>query len=75
SYYGGFEIRIKGGAPGIGQIKKIPSDSYSAVMICFSPISTKQFLKERLASINGLGGKWSIGLFKQKILNSFMIIL
>ncbi len=57
SYHGGFEIRIKGGAPGIGQLKKIPTEAYSAIMICFSPISTKQFLKERLTSINGLGGK------------------
>lgn len=57
SYHGGFEIRTKGGAPGIGQLKKIPTEEYSAIMICFSPISTKQFLKERLASINGLGGK------------------
>jgi pantoate kinase len=57
SYHGGFEVRVKGGAPGIGQLKKIPAESYCAIMICFSPISTKQFLKERLASINGLGGK------------------
>jgi len=57
SYHGGFEIRTKGGAPGIGQLKKIPTEAYSAIMICFSPISTKQFLKERLTSINGLGGK------------------
>jgi pantoate kinase len=57
SYHGGFEIRTKGGAPGIGQLKKIPMESYSAIMICFSPMSTKQFLRERLDSINGLGGK------------------
>ena len=71
SYHGGFEIRIKGGAPGIGQIKKIPSESYSAIMICFSPISTKQFLKDRLASINGLGGKMVSKLVQTKDVDQF----
>ena len=71
SYHGGFEIRVKGGAPGIGQIKKISSESYSAIMICFSPISTKQFLKERLASINGLGGKMVDKLVQTKNVDQF----
>jgi pantoate kinase len=71
SYHGGFEIRVKGGAPGIGQIKKISSESYSAIMICFSPISTKQFLKDRLASINGLGGKMVDKLVQTKNVDQF----
>lgn len=71
SYHGGFEIRVKGGAPGIGEIKKIPSESYSAIMICFSPISTKQFLKDRLASINGLGGKMVAKLVQTKNVDQF----
>ncbi|WP_100182960.1 pantoate kinase [Candidatus Nitrosotenuis aquarius] len=71
SYHGGFEIRVKGGAPGIGQIKKIPSESHSAIMICFSPISTKQFLKDRLASINGLGGKMVDKLVQTKNIDQF----
>jgi pantoate kinase len=71
SYHGGFEIRVKGGAPGIGQIKKISSESYSAIMICFSPISTKQFLRDRLASINGLGGKMVDKLVQSKNVDHF----
>lgn len=71
SYHGGFEIRVKGGAPGIGEIKKIPSGTYSAIMICFSPISTKQFLKERLASINGLGGKMVDSLVQTRNIDQF----
>lgn len=71
SYHGGFEIRVKGGAPGIGQIKKVSLESYSAIMICFSPISTKQFLKERLASINGLGGKMVDKLVQTKNVDQF----
>ncbi len=71
SYHGGFEIRTKCGAPGIGQLKKIPTETYSAIMICFSPISTKQFLKERLASINGLGGKMVNKLVQSRDINQF----
>lgn len=71
SYHGGFEIRVKGGAPGIGEIKKIPTETYTAIMICFSPISTKQFLKERLASINGLGGKMVDSLVQTRNIDQF----
>jgi pantoate kinase len=71
SYYGGFEIRTKSGAPGIGHVKKIPTKSISAIMICFSAISTKQFLKDRLQSINGLGGKMVNKLIHTKDINQF----
>ncbi|QUC64687.1 GHMP kinase [Nitrosopumilus sp. K4] len=57
SYHGGFEIRVKPGAPGIGIVEKINTEPMSIIMICFSPISTNKFLKERLSQINGLGGK------------------
>jgi pantoate kinase len=35
-------------------------------MICFSPISTSKFIKERLPRINGLGGKMVNELLKSK---------
>ena len=58
SYHGGFEVRVKPGAPGIGQVKKISSnEKRDVIIICFNPISTKKFLKEKISSINGLGGK------------------
>mgnify|MGYP000026452034 CR=1 FL=1 len=57
SYHGGFEIRVKAGAPGIGHVEKISTEKISVIMICFSPISTNKFIKERLSQINGLGGK------------------
>ena len=58
SYHGGFEVRVKPGAPGIGQVKKINSKvKRDVIIICFNPISTKKFLKEKISSINGLGGK------------------
>ena len=66
SYYGGFEIRIKPGAPGIGKVEKINMDDISIIMICFSPISTNKFIKERLSQINGLGGKMVNRLLESK---------
>ena len=58
SFHGGFEIRVKAGAPGIGQVMKVKTKEKREVMIiCFNPISTKKFLKEKISSVNGLGGK------------------
>jgi pantoate kinase len=71
SYHGGFEIRTKGGAPGHGIVKKIKSDNYTVVIICFSPISTKRFISERLPFINGLGGKMVTKLEKSKNIIEF----
>jgi len=66
SYHGGFEIRVKPGAPGIGNVEKIPTEKISILMICFSPISTNKFIKERLSQINGLGGKMVNKLLKSR---------
>lgn len=71
SYHGGFEIRTRGGAPGIGSIKKISTESHSAIVICFAPISTKQFMKERMSSINGLGGKMVNKLIQSEDIDEF----
>ena len=66
SFHGGFEIRVKPGAPGIGYVEKIVTDKISIIMICFSPISTNKFIKERLSQINGLGGKMVNKLLESK---------
>lgn len=71
AYHGGFEIRTKSGAPGVGLVEKIRVDSPKVIMICFSPISTKNFLKEKLPSINGLGGKMVKKLIESKNYNLF----
>lgn len=71
SYYGGFEIRTKQGAPGIGSLKKISNNS-SAIVICFSPISTKKFIKDQLPRINGLGGKMVNKLLKSRDYHEFL---
>lgn len=71
SYHGGFEIRVKSGAPGKGIVKKLKTGSVSVIIICFSPISTKKFLRERLSSINGLGGRMVTKLEKSKNIIEF----
>jgi len=41
SYHGGFEIRVKPGAPGIGEVKKMNSmNKHDVIIICFNPISS-----------------------------------
>jgi len=70
SYHGGFEIRIKAGAPGVGVLEKINTDS-NVVLICFSPISTKKFITEKIETINGLGGKMVDELRKTRDYNDF----
>jgi pantoate kinase len=45
--FGGFEVRVKAGAPGIGEMKQIPMGSdYSVVSLTFGPISTKAMLSD-----------------------------
>jgi len=71
SYHGGFEIRTSPGAPGIGRVEKIESSEISVVMICFAPVSTTDFLRDRLAEINGLGGKMVDRLRETRSWNHF----
>ena len=72
SYHGGFEIRTKSGAPGIGEVQKIiPKEKLDVMIICFNPISTKKFLKEKISSINGLGGKMVDKLLQSQDMDEF----
>lgn len=71
SFHGGFEIRVKPGAPGIGKVEKIDVDNISIIMICFSPISTNKFIQEHLSKINGLGGKMVNKLLETKDYDNF----
>ena len=72
SYHGGFEIRIKSGAPGIGEIQKvILKEKLDVVIICFNPISTKKFLKEKISAVNGLGGKMVEKLVQSQNMDEF----
>ncbi len=55
SYHGGFEIRVKPGAPGTGVVEKIDAEPVAVSVICFSPVPTDKFIEERLSRINGVG--------------------
>jgi pantoate kinase len=58
-YTGGFELRLREGAPEIGTVTKVElKEKYKAVILCISPISTKSFLSSRSEEINGLGGRF-----------------
>ncbi len=70
AFHGGFEIRTKPGAPGVGELEKINADS-SVIMICFAPISTKNFIAEKIETINGLGGKMVNELLVSRDQNTF----
>jgi len=72
SYHGGFEIRTKSGAPGVGELEKIyPKEKLDALIVCFNPISTKKFLGEKISLVNGLGGKMVQELIKSKDIGEF----
>ena len=55
TYYGGFEIRTKGGAPGIGSVEKIHiNNKYMVIIGCLSSIHTKKLIqKSKKASMLG----------------------
>ncbi|MDW8044192.1 MAG: GHMP kinase [Nitrososphaerota archaeon] len=58
--YGGLEARLKPGAPGIGELRKISvNGDYSVVCLNFGSISTKKVLSDPIyrAKINGMGGR------------------
>jgi len=58
--FGGLEIREKPGAPGVGEVKRIPiDDDYVVACLKFGPMSTKKALTNEglRQQINNLGGK------------------
>jgi pantoate kinase len=50
-YAGGYEIRLKPGAPGKGLTLKKELGDYIATILCISPLSTKTILSNQLMSI------------------------
>ncbi len=73
--YGGLEIRVKPGAPGIGEIKCLPVPE-NAVVAChvFGPLSTKKFLTNPAtrSRINRLGGELVNELLEAPTIINFM---
>ncbi|MCP8317359.1 MAG: hypothetical protein H3Z52_13305 [archaeon] len=75
--YGGFEVRVKAGAPGIGEIKQIPiGNDYSVVCLSLGPISTKAILSnESLRNRVNEAGKGLVDrLMAEPSAENFMIL-
>lgn len=73
--FGGAEIRVKPGAPGIGEIEhvRVPKDTVVACLV-FGPLSTKKLLsdQETRKRVNELGGKLVDRLVKEPNIANFM---
>jgi pantoate kinase len=74
-YAGGFELRTRIGAPGVGVIDKIASaQNLKVVILCLSPVSTKKFLTERVGLLNGFGEKMFERLKASRNISEFLDI-
>ncbi len=72
-YYGGLELRLKAGAPGIGYVKQLQfNDNYKVVILPLNPISTKEFLTNKISLINGIGGKMLKELEENPTIDEFL---
>jgi len=72
---GGVEIRVKPGAPGIGEIKQVPVPKDTAVAcLVFGPLSTRRLLSDSVTRkrVNELGGKLVDSLVNEPSIANFM---
>lgn len=73
--FGGVEVRVKPGAPGIGEIKNVPaSKDYAMGCLTFGPLPTKKLLKdeETRKRVNKFGGKLVDKLIEEPNVKNFM---
>jgi len=73
--FGGIEIRVKPGAPGVGKIKHVEvDDNYAVACLCLGSISTKEALTdpEIRQAINKFGGALLDKLVRKPQVNNFM---
>jgi pantoate kinase len=74
-FYGGFEIRLKPGAPGIGRILRVRvSDDLRVVALCLGRISTKKVLSDNnlVLKINKYGDMFLKKLMMKPDINNFL---
>jgi pantoate kinase len=73
--FGGVEIRVKPGAPGIGEIRHVPvPKDYVMASLTFGSLSTKKFLTDEKIRrrINNFGGKLVDRLIEEPNVTNFM---
>jgi pantoate kinase len=71
---GGFEVRVKAGAPGVADIKNLPiSDDYQVICLCFGPLPTEKLLADRnfRARVNSASQGLVEGLLKDPLPSNF----
>lgn len=54
AFYGGFEVRTRGGAPGYGKIKNLDVGNPAILIVCLAPSSTGAFLQRNIQSDNNM---------------------
>jgi len=75
--FGGLEIRVKPGAPNVGQLRSIPiSDNRVVAYLNFGPIFTREILTDEASRqrINELGGNLVDELAKHPSPSNFMVL-
>jgi pantoate kinase len=73
--FGGAEIRVKPGAPGVGEIRQIPVPKNAMIAsLVFGPLSTKSLLTDQRTRkrVNELGGKLVDKLVKESTTANFL---
>ena len=73
--FGGIEVRIKSGAPGIGKIMQIPClKPYKVISLIFGPLSTKSFLENEKTrkKVNHFGRILIEKIIKAPTIENFM---
>jgi len=73
--FGGLEIRVTPGAPGIGEIKRVPTSEKTVVAcVAFGPLSTRKLLTDRATRtrINRFGGRLTSELAAKATVINFM---
>jgi pantoate kinase len=72
---GGVEIRVKAGAPGIGEVRHIPTpEDHVVLCLILGPLSTRRLLTDREVRrrINMLGGKLVDEIVENPTISNFM---
>lgn len=75
--YGGVEIRVKAGAPGVGELRQIPvNGDYAVACLNFAPISKRNVLTDKRLRkrINMFGGELVDELINDPTPRSFMTL-
>ncbi|MEA2090081.1 MAG: GHMP kinase, partial [Thermoproteota archaeon] len=74
-FFGGLEIRMKPGAPGVGEVKHITvNEEYVVACLNFGPLPTSKFLSDQkfCRQINEFGGKLVDEIVKKPDVHNFV---